>query len=66
MLVSYTLGFEQQHIDWDPVPCYFEQPNEFVPERWYSKGEMVQEKRAFMPFNQGMSDHLSDYYAPCS
>jgi len=32
--------------------CY-ERPNEWVPERWYEKTEMVREKGAFAPFSLG-------------
>ncbi|KAH7313675.1 cytochrome P450 [Stachybotrys elegans] len=32
--------------------CY-EQPNSFIPERWYSKPELIKDNRAFMPFAQG-------------
>ncbi|KAI8935075.1 hypothetical protein NX059_007670 [Plenodomus lindquistii] len=31
----------------------FEQPNEFIPERWYSRPELVLDKRAFGPFSFG-------------
>ncbi|KAF4629298.1 hypothetical protein G7Y89_g8848 [Cudoniella acicularis] len=40
----YTLG---------KLPSCFEKPGEFIPERWYSKPEMVKDKRAFAPFAQG-------------
>jgi cytochrome P450 len=44
------------------VPCYtvqrdaryFEKPNEFIPERWTTKPEMVMNKAAFFPFNIGL------------
>lgn len=32
--------------------CFME-PNEFIPQRWYSKPEMVINKKAFAPFSQG-------------
>jgi cytochrome P450 len=32
--------------------CY-ERPSEFIPERWYSKPEMVKNKVAFAPFSLG-------------
>jgi len=32
--------------------CY-EQAQDFIPERWYSKPEMVKDKRAFIPFSIG-------------
>ncbi|KAL8937854.1 MAG: hypothetical protein Q9216_004217 [Gyalolechia sp. 2 TL-2023] len=35
------------------LQSYFEKPNEFIPERWYSAPQMVKDRRAFMPFNQG-------------
>ncbi|WPH03318.1 cytochrome P450 [Acrodontium crateriforme] len=34
-------------------PKSFEQPNEFIPERWTSRPELVKDKRSFMPFNVG-------------
>ena len=35
------------------VETAFERPNEFIPERWTTKPEMVRDKRAFAPFSQG-------------
>jgi cytochrome P450 len=35
------------------VESCFEKADEFIPERWYSKPEMVRDKRAFAPFSQG-------------
>lgn len=32
---------------------HYEKPNDFVPERWYSKPEMIIEKDAFFPFSTG-------------
>ncbi|KAJ4344386.1 uncharacterized protein N0V89_012126 [Didymosphaeria variabile] len=31
----------------------YEAPHEFIPERWYSKPELVKDKRAFAPFSMG-------------
>ncbi|KAK5736331.1 hypothetical protein LTR17_007495 [Elasticomyces elasticus] len=31
----------------------YDQPNDFVPERWYSKPEMVKRPEAFAPFSMG-------------
>lgn len=31
----------------------FEEPEKFIPERWYSRIEMVKNRKAFMPFAQG-------------
>ncbi|KAI0095754.1 cytochrome P450 [Nemania sp. FL0031] len=31
----------------------FQYPNEFIPERWYSRPELVRDKRAFAPFSVG-------------
>ncbi|KAI0194201.1 cytochrome P450 monooxygenase-like protein [Astrocystis sublimbata] len=31
----------------------FEYPNEFIPERWYSRPELIRDKRAFAPFSAG-------------
>jgi hypothetical protein len=32
---------------------FFVRPNEFIPERWTSRRELVLDKRAFHPFNVG-------------
>lgn len=32
--------------------CY-ERPNDFVPERWYSKPDMIRNKKVFTPFSLG-------------
>lgn len=31
----------------------FPQPDEFIPERWYSRPELIRDKRAFAPFSVG-------------
>jgi len=31
----------------------FEQPLEFIPERWYSRPELIKDSRAFAPFGVG-------------
>lgn len=33
----------------------YEKPEEFIPERWYSRPTMVKEKSAFAPFSTGTS-----------
>jgi cytochrome P450 len=43
---GYTLGRLES--------CY-ENPEEFMPERWYSRPEMVKNKEAFAPFTIGES-----------
>lgn len=43
------------------VESCFEQANEFIPERWYSRPEMIREKRAFAPFALGQ--HSIPLYA---
>lgn len=35
----------------------FEKPEEFIPERWYSKPELIKDRRAFMPFGTGKCSH---------
>ena len=40
----------------------FERATEFVPERWTTKPGMIKDKRAYNPFNNGMS-HLTTPYA---
>ena len=36
----------------------FQWPNEFIPERWSSRPELVLNKRAFAPFKQGMKNYI--------
>lgn len=33
---------------------YFPQADQFIPERWTTRPELVVDKRAFIPFNAGM------------
>ncbi|KAI1869841.1 uncharacterized protein JN550_005431 [Neoarthrinium moseri] len=35
------------------LPTAFVDPNEFIPERWYSRPELIIDKRAFAPFSVG-------------
>lgn len=35
------------------VEACFEQADKFIPERWYSKRNMIKDERAFSPFAQG-------------
>ena len=35
------------------VKSCFEEPEDFVPERWSSRPEMVKNKQAYSPFNEG-------------
>ncbi|ROT36739.1 cytochrome P450 [Sodiomyces alkalinus F11] len=37
-------------------PKYFVQPDEFIPERWTTRPELVLERRAFQPFHFGRYD----------
>jgi cytochrome P450 len=34
---------------------FFVRPDEFIPERWTTRPELVIDKRAYIPFNAGMS-----------
>ena len=36
------------------VESCFEQAKEFIPERWYSKPEMIKNKSAYAPFALGL------------
>jgi hypothetical protein len=36
------------------VDFAFEHATEFIPERWYSRPDLVHDKRAFAPFTTGM------------
>lgn len=35
------------------VGAAFESPDDFIPERWYSRPELIHDKRAFGPFSFG-------------
>lgn len=35
------------------VEAAFERADKFIPERWYSKPEMIKNKHAFAPFGTG-------------
>lgn len=35
------------------VESAFEDPESFVPERWYSRPELIKDRRAFVPFGVG-------------
>ncbi|KUI58322.1 Tryprostatin B 6-hydroxylase [Cytospora mali] len=39
------------------VASAFEDPLSFIPERWYSRPEMIKDKRAFAPFANGEKNH---------
>jgi cytochrome P450 len=47
-MVVYMAHY-QLHRD----PRNFERPNEFVPERWTTKSEMILNRGAYMPFSMG-------------
>ena len=38
-----------------PVDSVFAEANTFIPERWYSRPDVIKDKRAFAPFGVGMS-----------
>lgn len=42
-----------QHTDVDTVESAYDQPANFIPERWYCRPEMVKERFAFAPFGIG-------------
>jgi cytochrome P450 len=35
------------------VESAWSQPNDFIPERWYSRPELIKDKRAYAPFSFG-------------
>lgn len=48
------------------VETAFADPLTFIPERWYSRTELVKDKRAFAPFGLGKSSHKSFSSKPFS
>ena len=38
-----------------PGELYFEKAEEYIPERWYSKPELVKDRQAHVPFGLGKS-----------
>ncbi|MCJ1402819.1 hypothetical protein MMC11_006040 [Xylographa trunciseda] len=49
-IISETLRLHPPILS---VDSCFERPNEFVPERWYSKPDMVRNQNAYFPFVAG-------------
>jgi cytochrome P450 len=59
----YSIGRCKQALQYSPrnaghanftlVEAAYEQPYSFIPERWYSRPELVKDKRAFAPFGVG-------------
>ena len=56
----YTLGKRKCYLtivealtDQGSVEACFDQAEEYIPERWYSRREMIKDERAFYPFAQG-------------
>ncbi|KAJ5754144.1 cytochrome P450 [Penicillium nucicola] len=43
----------QREADRPPVTSAFINPHSFIPERWYSRPELIRDKRAFAPFGIG-------------
>ncbi|OHW99436.1 cytochrome p450 [Colletotrichum incanum] len=37
-------------------PKYWKQPNQFIPERWTTRPDLILDRRAFVPFNFGRFD----------
>jgi cytochrome P450 len=42
---------------------YFERPNEWIPERWFSKPDLVRDRRAQIPFSIGPFNCAGKYFA---
>jgi cytochrome P450 len=40
-------------LTWPADESIYEKANEFIPERWYSKPDMIKHKDAFAPFSTG-------------
>lgn len=47
------LTYRQCGSDPNIVSAAYEDPEAFVPERWYSRKELVKDRRAFAPFGIG-------------
>lgn len=43
----------QTRADMSTVESMWVKPNDFIPERWYSRPELILDKRAFAPFSAG-------------
>ena len=48
-----ALNFRILHVNMIIVAAAYEDPHAFIPERWYSRTELVKDKRAFAPFGLG-------------
>lgn len=42
---------------------YFERANEWIPERWFSKPELIKDRRAHIPFSIGPFNCAGKYFA---
>jgi cytochrome P450 len=42
---------------------YFEKPNEWIPERWFSKPDLIRDRRAQIPFSIGPFNCAGKYFA---
>lgn len=56
----YTIGRREPSSSSDetslnnlPVATAYAYPHEFIPERWYSKPELIKDRKAFAPFGVG-------------
>ncbi|EED14653.1 cytochrome P450, putative [Talaromyces stipitatus ATCC 10500] len=45
------------------LECAYEQPNDFIPERWYRRCELIKDKRAFAPFGVGRTACVGKHLA---
>lgn len=50
---SAIISWRESNAKSDLVENAFEKAHEFIPERWYSRPEMVKAPRAFAPFGMG-------------
>lgn len=52
-MTSLQTRIRQRLTERTVVESAYERADEFIPERWTSKPEMIRDRRAYAPFSQG-------------